>query len=151
MALAHKIVETRLEYNRWITKLNVTDSDTGKVYNHRFQSKTDPGATRLTELAALAKDSVQYRLDIDSNAMNLMTDEDRLLGYYRGIKRDIILRIRQFPGATAQQARDYIATEYPDSPFGFDQLYAIWIGMINVSTWAEFKAWVINHKFRDID
>lgn len=151
MPLTHTIIETRREAIRWLTKLNVIDSDTGKVYNRRFQSKAEPDQARLDELGTLAKSRIQDEFDMQANAMNLRTDEDRLLEYYRGIKRDIILRIRQFPGATIQQAQNYIADEYPDSPFNFGELYSIWRRMIGVSTWTEFKAWVIDHKFREID
>lgn len=151
MALVHNIIETRLEGIRWQTRLRVVDSDTGKQYIHVFQSEVDPDAAMLDALATLAKDRVQYQLDMDANAMNRTTDEDRLLEYYRNIKRDIVLRVRAFPGATAQQAKDYIAAEYPNSPFDFDELYSIWIGMIGVSTWADFKLWVIDHKFKEID
>lgn len=151
MALTHTVIETRLYLNKWLVKINVTDTATGKVYNRRFQNATDPDQARLDELATLAKERIQAELGYEANAMNLTTDEDHLLEYYRNIKIDIILRIRQFPNATIQQASDYIANKYPDSPFDFAELYAIWRGMINVSTWAQFKTWVITHKFRDID
>lgn len=151
MPLIHAIIETRQEGNRWRTRLRVVESDTGEQYIRMFQSKAAPDQARLDELGALAISRIQNELDMEANDMNLKTDAVRLLEYYRNIKRDIILRIRQFPGATAQQAKDYIAVEYPNSPFNFDELYGIWIGMINVSTWAQFKVWVINHKFREID
>ena len=131
--------------------MRVVNSDTGKQYIRNFHSKTTPDQSRLDTLATLAQDRIQTELDYDANAMNLTTDEDRLLEYYRNIKRDFVLRIRAFPAATAQQAKDYIVAEYPNSPFDFDQLYAIWIGMIGVSTWDDFKTWVINKKFRGID
>ncbi len=150
MPLTSQILETREQSGRWLTLINFTD-DVGRVYNRRYQSRTEPDVTRLNELIALGKSQIQTELDMEANPMNLTTDEDQLLEYYRGIKRDIILHIRQFPGATAQQAKDYIATKYSNSMFDFDKLYAIWIGMINVSTWAQFKTWVINYKFRGID
>ncbi len=151
MALSHNIIETRQNGSSWQIRLRVVDSDTEAQYIRNFQSKTMPDQARLDELGALAISRIQNELDMDANAMNLTTDEDRLLEYYRTIKGDIVLRIRQFPGATAQQAKDYIAVEYPNSPFNFDEFYGIWIGMVNVSTWADFKTWVIDRKFRGID
>lgn len=151
MALVHNIIETRQEGNRWRTRLRVVDSDTGLQYIRKFHSETDPDQTQLDALGALAISRIQNELDMKANAMNLKIDETRLLEEYRKIKRDVVLRIRAFPEATSQQAKDYIAVEYPNSPFNFDELYAIWIGMINVSTWADFKTWVIDKKFKEID
>ena len=151
MALQSQIIETRQEGARYLTKIEVTDDITGQVYNRRFQSKVLPDQTRLDSLVNLAIANIQDILDMDANVMNLPIDEDRLLEYYRNIKLDIIRRIRAFPGATVQQAKDYVTIKYPKSPFDFDELYAVWIGIIGASTWAEFKTWVIDHKFAEID
>lgn len=151
MALTNIIKGIRPYLSKYLLGIVITDTVTGKIYNREFSLDHSPDAVEQESWATVAKDRIQKELDYQANAMNLTTDEDRLLEYYRNIKRDIILRIRQFPLATAQQAKDYIASEYPNSPFGFDELYAIWIGMINVSTWAAFKIWIRDHKFREVD
>jgi hypothetical protein len=152
MALAYTVVETRPYLNKWLALIDVTDTVTGKIYNRRFNIDNDPSAAELNALATIAKTRIQAELlDYEANAMDLSTDEDRLLEYYRNIKTDIILQIRAVPGASLAQAGIYITNKYTDSPFDFSELYAIWRNMIGVSTWAAFKTWVINHKFRDID
>lgn len=149
--LNHVVIETRPDLNKWLALINVTDTVSGKVYNYRFSVDSDPSAGELDALAIIAKTRIQAELDCEANDLNLTTDEDLLLEVYRILKTDVILRIRAVPDDTAQQTKDYIAGEYPNSPFDFDELYAIWIGMINVSTWADFKTWVITRKFRGID
>lgn len=151
MALTHSISGIRQYQSKYLLDIAVTDTVTGRIYNPQFSLDSSPDSAEQESWATVAKNRVQAELDYEANDMNLTTDEDRLLEYYRGIKRDVILRIRAFPGVTPQQAKDYIATEYPDSPFDFDQLYAIWIEMIKVSTWVQFKTWVIGNKFRGID
>ena len=151
MALTHTLIETRPYLNSWLVILYITDTDTGLVYNRRFNIGHDPSGVEVEALAVTAKTRIQDELDYQVNDLNLTTDEDSLLEHYRNIKRDLILRIRQVPGATLQQAQDYIAGEYPNSPFDFVELYAIWCRMISVATWPEFKTWVIDHKFREID
>lgn len=151
MALEYIIAGIRPYQDKYLFNVVITDTVTGKVYTHPFSLNYSPDAAEQESYADLARDRIQLKLDYEANGMNLTTDEDRLLEYYRGIKEDIVRRIRVVPGATAQQAKDYIAAQYPDSPFDFDELYNIWIGMIDVSTWDDFKTWVIDHKFREID
>jgi hypothetical protein len=151
MALTHTLIETRTYLNSYLALIDIKDTVTGKVYNRRFNVEHDPSAAELDALATTAKTRIQDDLDYEANGMNLTTDEDRLLEYYRNIKRDIVRRIRAVPGTTLAQAQTYISNKYPDSPLVFAELYTIWRNMISVSTWAEFKTWVINHKFRDID
>lgn len=151
MALTHVITEIRPYLSDYIVRITVTDTVTGKIYDREFNLDHSPDSTEQESWATVAKNRVQAELDFEANDMNLTTDEEKLLEKYRDIKRDIILRIRAVPAATAQQAKDYIASEYPNSPFDFDALYAIWLDMIGVSTWADFKTWVIDHKFRGID
>ncbi len=151
MALTHVITEIRPYLTSYILRITITDTVTGKIYSREFNLDHSPDSTEQDALATLAKTRIQIELDFEANAMNLTSDEDRLLEYYRGIKRDIVLRIRAVPGATLAQAQTYIAGEYPDSMFVFAELYAIWRNMIGVTTWADFKTWVIDHKFRGID
>jgi len=110
-----------------------------------------PTDQELDALIAYRTVLIQQELDYEANDLNLTTDEDALLDYYRGIKADIILRIRRYPGATLQQAGDYIAGKYPNSPFEFTELYQHWLRISSCSDWAEFKQFIIDHKFRDID
>ena len=137
-------IKRRIDYD-------ITDTDTGRIYNRRPQFKTNPSQAIIDAQVVVEKTRIQFDLDCDANALNLPTDEDRLLEYYRGIKRDVVLRIRAYPAATAQQASDYIATEYPNSPFDFNRLYGIWSNIVGTSSWADFKTWVIDHKFREYD
>lgn len=152
MSLTHRITSIRPYQEKYLLSIEVTDDVSGMVYTPPpFSLPSSPNPGEQESWATIAKDRIQQELDYKANGMNLISDEDRLLEYYRGIKEDIVRRIRAVPGATAQQAKDYIAGRYPDSPFDFDELYAIWIGMIDVSTWDNFKVWVRDHKFREID
>ncbi len=150
MALIHTITDIRQYLSKHLLDIEIADTETGKIYNSQFSLDSNPDAAAQESWATVAKDRIQAELDFDANAMNLSTDEDRLLEYYRNIKRDIVVRIRAFPTATAQQASDYIAAQYPNSPFIFNQLYQIWLDMIGVSTWEDFKTWCIDHKFREV-
>lgn len=151
MALTHIIRGIRPYLAGYILKITVTDTVAGKIYDPYFDLDHIPDSAEQESWATIAKNRIQAELDFLANDMNLTSDEDRLLEYYRGIKTDIILRIRTVPGATLVQAQTYIAGRYPDSMFDFAELYAIWRGMIGVTTWADFKTWVIDHKFRSID
>lgn len=151
MALTHIVTGIRPYQTKYLLDIEITDTVTGKVYNRQFSLSFSPDAGEQTVWATVAKNRIQAELDYLANGMNLPTDEERLLESYRGIKTDIVLRIRAVPGATLLQAQDYIAAQYPDSPFDFAELYSIWLGMTGVSTWADFKTWVIDHKFREVD
>jgi hypothetical protein len=151
MALTHTIIETRQELSKHMAIIEVVDTVTGAVYVRRPMFRTDPSIAELNAQIAIEKERIQLEIDLYANDLNLTTDEDRLLGYYRGIKNDIILRVRQYPAATLQQAADYISGKYPDSPFAFSQLYQQWLSLSNCATWAQFKTFCIDRKFIGID
>jgi hypothetical protein len=149
--LTEQLVKRRQYLGKWESLVDITDTDTGRIYHEMFTTADYPTVEILTPLVVKAKQRIQAQLDIEENDLNLTIDEDRLLGYYRSIKRDVILRIRQNSGATLQQARDYIAARYPESPFDFSRLYEIWLEISNCANWEEFKLFCINKKFEGID
>ncbi len=151
MAFTHNIIEVRSYLDSWLVNIEITDTGTGQIYNRRFNSGHDPSAPEQEAFAATAKLRIQAELDYEANDLNLTSDEDVLLEYYRGIKTDVILRIRQSPGATLQQAADYISGKYPASPLNFSELYNRWLAITGSADWPAFKQFCINHKFRGID
>jgi len=151
VSLTDKLIRTRKYLNQWESEFLVTDTETGRMWHPLLCTPEEPTQAELDVLITSRKMLIQQDLDYEANDLNLTTDEDALLDYYRGIKRDVILRIRQYPGATLQQAADYISSKYPDSPFAFNELYQQWLQISGCSNWAQFKQFVIDHKFRDID
>ncbi len=82
--LNSNIIETRPEGDRWITRLRVVDSDTGRQYIHMLQSKSKPDAKREAYLGQLAIDNTQAQLDAIV-AQDNMTDADRVLEAVRDV------------------------------------------------------------------
>jgi len=151
MAFTHNIIEVRPYLDSWLVNIEITDTDTGRIYNRRFNSDHNPSAPEQEAFAAVAKLRIQAGLDYEANDLNLTSNEDVLLEYYRGIKTDVILRIREYPGANLQQAADYISGKYPTSPLNFTELYNRWLTITDSASWSEFKQFCINHKFQGID
>lgn len=151
MALTHNIVETRLQYGKYLTLIDITDTVTGQIYNKRPRFKTNPSQAMIDAQVVIEKERIQLELDYISNDMNLMRDEELAIEYLRDIKRDIVVSIRATPGVTLAQAQTYVDTNYPDSVIKFDKLYQFYLNLLDLSTWDEFKLWVINHKFKEID
>lgn len=149
--LSNRVVSVRPYLNSYLTDVEVTDSETGNKYNCRFSSSESPSEAEQATFASAAEASVQSEKDYDCNSLNLSVDENNLLEYYRNIKANIILQIRQYPAATLQQASDYVSSEYPNSPFRFDRLYDKWLDITGSSDWTQFKQFCIDHKFRGID
>jgi hypothetical protein len=151
MALTHQIVETRQYLNGWLSIVNIVDTATSKIYHRRFNTPTQLTSGELDALVEAAKVLIQAEIDFDANDMNLSADEERAVEYLRNIKRDIVVQIRAAPAVTLAQAQTYIDNNYPNSIVNFDKLYAFYLNQLNLSTWAEFKTFVINHKFREVD
>jgi hypothetical protein len=149
--LNHTIIETRPYYSSWVTYYQIVDSDTGKIYSHAYNTDHDPSSVEKGNYAVILKERTQLNIDYQANNLNLTLDEDILLGYYRLIKRGIVLQIRLYPASTLIQASAYISTQYPNSPFDFDELYARWLVITGSLDWSAFKVFCINHKFVGID
>lgn len=151
MPLTHELIKTRQYLQQWETLIDIIDTDSGKRYHQCFCTDTEPAEPMIAPLLQGAKNRIQLELDYEANLLNLTADEEALLEYYRNIKRDVVLRIRQYPQATLQQASDYITGKYPDSLFHFSRLYQQWLRISGCADWDRFKQFVIEHKFRDID
>lgn len=151
MALSHTVIETRYAGTRWRTRLRVVDSDTGKQYIRNYQSKIAPDQGRLDALGALAESRIQNELDYEANVMNPTSDIDGLRDDLYALKLDIVRKLRQNNGVSLEQAQNYLNGKYPEYALIFPILYARWKARIGVATWAQFKQWVIDYKFRDID
>lgn len=149
--LDHELIKRRQYLAKWESLIDITDSDTGRIYHEMFTTAEYPTVEILTPMVVRAKQRIQAQLDVEENDLNLTIDEDRLLDYYRNIKRDIILEIRAHPAATLQQAADYIAGRYPESVFVFSRLYDVWLEITNCANWEEFKLFCINKRFEGID
>lgn len=150
MALTHTIIETRPYLAKYLLIMEIADTVTSLRYIRRSMFHTDPTLAQREVQAVVEKGRIQNQIDLDANSLNLTTDEDVLLNYYQRIKIDIVLRIRQYPAATLQQASDYIDGKYPDSPFDFSELYQQWLRLSNSANWAAFKQFCIDHRFTGI-
>lgn len=151
MALTHRIIEIRPYLTGWLSIVDITDTATSRVFHRRFNTPSYPTPEQGSALIADAKVQIQYQLDLDANDMNLPADEERALEYVRNIKHDIVTQIRAAPAVTLAQAQAYVDTNYPESVIKFDKLYAFYLNLLNLSTWDEFKTFVINHKFAEVD
>ena len=151
MALTHQIIGTKQYLDQWETDVVITDTATGKVRDEKICTSSQPTQEQLDSLIEKRKTIIQQEMDLEVNSLNLPADEEALLEYYRGIKIDIVLRIREYPAATLQQASDYIAGKYPDSPFKFNELCRQWLRISKCGNWEEFKQFCTNHKFIGID
>jgi len=149
--LKHTVIETRPYLDKWESLIDIQDTDTGRIYHEMFSTQNEPTPDMLAPLVSRAKERIRRQIEIERNDLNLTTDEDRLLDHYRGIKTDIILRIRQYPGATLQQAADYIAGKYPNSVFDFSNLYSVWLDISRCDNWAQFKQFCIDKTFEGVD
>lgn len=151
MALTHSLVEIRQYLDGWLSKVDITDDQSGRMWHERFNTPSYPTDGELDALVNGAKTRIQKELEYEANDMNLPADEERALEYLRNIKRDTILQIRQYPGVTLAQAQAYVDANYPNSIINFDRLYQFYLNLLNLSTWDEFKTYLINHKFGGID
>lgn len=151
MALNETLKDSRAYLAGWLSIVDIVDSVTGRIFHHRFNTSSEPSSGELDTLIAAAKLGDQAELDYDANSMNLTRDEERAIEYLRNIKRDIIIQIRAFPGVTLAQAQSYVDTNYPNSIVNFTRLYQFYLNLLNLSTWDEFKTWIIDHKFREVD
>lgn len=151
MALNETLKDSRAYLSGWLSIVDIVDSVTGRIFHHRFNTSSEPSSGELGILIAAAKLGDQAMLDYDANDMNLTRDEEKAIEYLRNIKRDIITQIRAHPAVTLVQAQAYVDTNYPDSIINFSRLYQFYLNLLNLSTWDEFKTWVINHKFREVD
>ena len=97
--LEHELIKRRQYLGKWESLIDITDTNTGRIYHEMFPTTDYPTVEILTPLVQRAKQRIQEQLEVQDNDLNLPIDEDRLLDYYRNIKRDIILQIRKYPGA----------------------------------------------------
>lgn len=151
MALTHNISGIRPYLNNYLLNIVITDTVTGKLYSRQFSLDHSPDATEQDSWATLAKNRIQTEIDYEANEMNLREDQQRVLDYLDNILRGIIVNIRATPTVTLVQAQAYVDTSYPDSIVDFSKLYQFYLNLLNLSTWAEFKTFVIDHKFREVD
>lgn len=150
-ALVHFVSGVRQYYTSWISSFAITDTVTGRIYNRSFSTSHNPSSAELDAFAVTAKARIQKEIDYDDNVMNLRQDQVRALEYLDNILRYMVVGIRANPGITQAQAQTAINTAYPDSIVDFSKLYNFYKNLLNITTWSEFKIWVIDHKFRGID
>ena len=151
MALKEKILEKYQYLTSWYVRINIIDDVTNKIYHHEIAFDHDPTTIDIDTEIAKVKTRVQAEIDYDANDMNLPTDEEEAVEYLRDIKADVIKRIRQYPAATKKQAIDYINSKYTDSLIDAAKLLDWYANYLGLATWDEFKTFVINKKFKDID
>ena len=153
MALIHTVIEIRSYYDSWISIVDIVDDITEELYHFRWnfdEEITDTSQELLDEIV-LAKEAIQAEILFLANEMNLPSDEQKALEYLRNIKEAIIAEIRDNDGASLVQAQAFIASNYPDSIVDFSKLYQWYLQLLGLTTWDEFKAYVIASKFRYID
>lgn len=151
MALTHQIVGTIAYLNQWNSRVVITDTSTGRLWDEELCTPTQPTQVELDALIAHRKTIIQQELDFEANDMNLTVDEKRALEYLRNIKQDIVLQVRAYPAVTLAQAQTYVDTNYPNSIVKFDKLYDFYLNLLNLSTWSEFKQFCIDEPFEGID
>jgi hypothetical protein len=153
MALVHTVVEIRSYYDTWIAIVDIEDDLSGQLYHFRwnYDEEVTGSSQEVLDDIASAKEDIQAEILLLANDMNLPVDEQKALEYLQDVKRAIILEIRNTPTATLVQAQTYIATNYPDSMIDFMKLYQWYLQLLGLTTWDEFKAFVIASKFREID
>ena len=151
MALIHSISGIRPYHSKYLLGIVVTDTVTGKICNREFNLGHSPDVTEQESWATVAKTRIQAELDYGANELNLREDQERVLRYLDNILTDIIVRIRANHLVTLPQAQNYIDANYPDSIVNFSKLYQFYLNLLGLSTWDEFKTFVIDHKFREVD
>lgn len=151
MAYTTEIQETRQYLSQWIALVTITDDDTGDIFNRQFCFDHSPSEAEILAMADQAILLIWLQGKYDENVMNLPVDELAALQYLRNIKYEVIRQIRQNPGVTLVEAQNYVDTNYPDSIVNFARLYQFYLNLLSLSTWEQFKQWVITHKFENID
>jgi hypothetical protein len=153
MALVDTIIEIRSYYDTWLVIVDIEDDITGQQYHYRwhFDSDVDETSNDVIDEIIKAKENIQAEILYIANMMNLPADEEIALEYLQNIKQAIVLEIRNTPAATLAQAQAYIDNEYPDAIVDFTRLYQWYLNLLGLTTWDEFKSFVINSKFRGID
>ena len=110
--------------------------------------KTNPTHEQINEVIASIKNRIQTRLDYEA-VRSIVFDS---LG--PEIKEAIfwlIQKIRQYPTATLAQAKTQWDAVWADSLFTFNKLVAYVQKLAGNITWNQFKTYVINHKFGEVD
>jgi len=151
MALIENILEQYQYIDLWCVRINLTDDITSQIYYHEISFDHEPTSMEKDAEIARLKELTQFEIDCSANNMNLTVDEEMALQYLRNIKTDIIIQIRTFPAVTLIQAQDFVDTTYPNSVVKFEVLYQFYLNLLNLSTWGEFKTFIIDNKFRGID
>lgn len=151
MALTHTISGIRQYLSKYLLDIAVIDTVTGAIYNRQFSLPSSPDSGEQDARAALAKTRIQKELDYVANPLNLREDQEKMLEHVDGIYRHLITSIRANHLLALSTVQAYVANNYPNSIIDFANLYQFWLDRINVSTWDEFKTFVLDHEFREID
>jgi len=153
MALVDTILEIRSYYDTWIVIVDIEDDISSQLYHYRwnFDHEVDEDDNDVIEEIEKAKENIQTEILYEDNEMNVPMDEEIAIEYFRNVKRSIIEEIRNTPGASLGQAQAFIANEYPNSLIDFTRLYQWYLNLLGLTTWDEFKSFVINSAFRGID
>lgn len=151
MALNHDILEIRDYYDTWIAIVNIIDTLSSSIYHFRWNFNEYPTEEILTPVIASAKLAIQLELLMQANPLNEDFGEMKIYEDLRGVKAYIVQTIRANPDITASAFLAASLEEYANSMVNIQNVYAHWLKEIKLLTWDEFKAFVISHKFREID
>lgn len=150
MALTHT-VEIKPYLSGYILRVTVTDTVTGKIYTPEFKRDHDPDTAEQDAFAILAKTRIQAEIDYQANVINLREDKQQMVEHLDGILRDIVLRIRADEAVELSVAQTYIDNRYPNSIVDFPNLYQFYMEKLGLSEWDDFKDFVIDNSFREVD
>ena len=153
MALIHELKEIISYHDIWLAKCDIIDDVTAQRYYYewQFHEQVTSESQILIDQIDIAKVNIQTEILYQQNDMNLPQDEEKALEYLRNIKLKIIEEIRENPNVTLTQAQTWVNNKYPNSIINFQKLYEWYLDFLKLSTWNEFKEFVINHKFQGID
>ena len=153
MALIHELKEIIPYYDIWLAKCDIIDNITTQRYYYewQFHEQVTSESQILIDQIDIAKVNIQTEILYQQNDMNLPQDEEKALEYLRSIKLKIIEEIRENPNVTLTQAQTWVNNNYPNSIINFNKLYGWYLGFLKLSTWNEFKEFVINHKFQGVN
>jgi len=132
-------------------KHRVLTNLTDEVREFKFQS--DPTNEQVEAVANQYIAQQNIEAEYDDNELNLTIDQEYVLEWLLRIKTEIVLGIRQYPNATVAQFQTYMDAKYPIATtiINYRELVTKFMAYTHLDIWAEFKTYVINHKFRGID
>jgi hypothetical protein len=116
-----------------------------------MQAKDSELVTVISAYLAKWREMEQMERDAQEREANTCRDFDNSGEEVRKALHWLVRKIRQYPNATVTQAETQWNAEWADSLFTWDKLVTFMRNKVGGMTWAEFKTYVINHRFEGVD